>query len=74
MCSDSNVCKLALSGSNVSNYLLVQGRRKHSKFGWAKYFLNISYSIFSFGNIEIYVCKNIDINTIIPNCDENSIN
>ena len=35
MCSDSNVCKLALSGINVSNYLLVQGRRKHSKFGWA---------------------------------------
>ena len=35
MCSDSNVCKLALSGSNVLNYLHVQGRRKHSKFGWA---------------------------------------
>ena len=35
MWSDSNVCKLALSGSYVSIYLLDQGRRKHSKFGWA---------------------------------------
>ena len=35
-----------------------------------KHFLNISYSIFSFGNIKIYVRKDIHINTIVPNCDE----
>ena len=39
-----------------------------------KHFLNTSYSIFSFGNIKIYVCKDIDINAIVPNCDEYGIN
>ena len=39
-----------------------------------KHFLNTSYSIFSFGNIKIYVCKDIHINAIVPNCDEYGIN
>ena len=37
-------------------------------------FIDVPNSIFSFWNIEIYVCEHIKINTIIPNCDKNGIN